>query len=189
MVSGSKLMTRPALQWFRADIMELYYYNTTQYIHGYGHTNWDTHTTTTAWVAASHFATSRAHVHHHYDNMHEIHTRLARAIITFPRLLRLLLMLCVSFSLSQRLPLFPSLSEPARSTRFNVPGESTNMFPVAYFEQYYSTNHLPWQVSIVLLLEPDRISRNRQWLREERSLHSVAATALFLMPVLRRWAT
>ena len=40
--------------------------------------------------------------------------------------------------------------------------------------------HKPLQVSFVLLLLPQRVSRNTQWLREDRSLQRVAATDLFL---------
>ena len=45
------------------------------------------------------------------------------------------------------------------------------------------------QVSIVWWLEPERESWKRQWLRDERSLHSVAATALFLVAVSKSRAT
>ena len=47
-------------------------------------------------------------------------TLLARAMITMPRLLRLLLMLFVSFNLSPSDPELVSRSEPARSIRLSV---------------------------------------------------------------------
>lgn len=48
-------------------------------------------------------------------------TLLARAMMTVPRLLRLLLMLLVSLRRSPAEPDWESLSEPARSIRFRVP--------------------------------------------------------------------
>lgn len=48
-------------------------------------------------------------------------TLLARAIITLPRLLRLLLMFLVSLNLSPVDPDWERRSDPARSTRFSVP--------------------------------------------------------------------
>ena len=47
----------------------------------------------------------------------------------------------------------------------------------------------PWQVSPVESLWPARWSRKTLWLREERSLHCVTATARFLAALSRRRAT
>ena len=137
-------------------------------------------------------------------------TLLASAMMTFPRLLKLLLIHLVSLSLSPSEPELVRRSEPARSIRLSVAacvrGEGPrggaclkaygttkdHICQGTHTPRHTHTPHMalsPSHSSPVLLFEPDILSLKRLWLLEDRSLQSVAATARALAALQRRSAT
>lgn len=112
---------------------------------------------------------------------------LAKAMITFPRLLKLLLILFVSRNRSPVEPELLKRSDPARSIRFRVPANWSEYMVNRLDKQWkiygrhfrLTQRSIPWHFSPVRWFSPTSFSLKTLWLREERSLHCVAATALF----------